>query len=172
IFHGPIVEPAAAPDLLAVATSTALHGAGLAIAPRLPNPVAVAVEFGHAGHGWAGALVFNVWLRREMRERRMSQRQLAYLAGVNHSTISRILSDGRAPSLNTATKLAHALRMDWSDEKIAAYFDILDERGIPPTQRVEAALRGDPDLRDDDIRALMNAYLVRRGRPRVGRHAP
>ena len=159
-------------DLFEVATTAALPSAGLAMVPRLPNPVAVAVEFGRAGHGWAGALVFNVWLRREMRERRMSQRQLAHLAGVNHSTISRLLGDGRAPTLDTATKLAHALRLDWTDEKIAAYFDILAERTIPPTQRVEAALRGDPDISEDDVRALMNAYLVRRGRPHVGRPAP
>jgi transcriptional regulator with XRE-family HTH domain len=171
-FHAPIVNRTGAADLIEVATSTALPSAGLAMAPRLPNAVAVAVEFGRAGHGWAGALVFNVWLRREMRERRLSQRQLAYLSGVNHSTISRILSDGRAPSLETATKLAHALRMDWSDEKIAAYFDILAERAIPPAQRVEAALRGDPDLSDEDIKALMNSYLVRRGRQRIGRQAP
>ena len=171
LFHGPIGGAPRA-NLFEVAASTALPSAGLAIAPRLPNAIAVAVEFGRAGNGWAGALVFNVWLRREMRERRMSQRQLAHLSGVNHSTVSRILSDGRAPSLETATKLAHALRLDWSDEKIAAYFDILAERTIPPTQRVETALRGDPNLGEDDIRALMTAYLMRRGRPRVGRRVP
>ena len=172
LVHASFTTRTAAHDVFRAATSTAIPTAGLAVAPRLPNAVAVAVEFGRAGHGWAGALVFNLWLRREMRERRMSQRKLAFLSGVNHSTISRILSDGRAPSLDTATKLAHALRLDWSDDQIAAYFDILSERTDPPPQRVETALRGDPELDEEDIRSLMNAYLVRRRRPRIGRHAP
>jgi len=146
--------------------------AGIAImAPRaVPATVSVAVEFGRAGNGWAGAIVFNLWLRRQLRERRMSQRQLAALSGVDHSTISRLLMhEERSPSLATATRLARALRQANGDEDASAYFARLPEETIFPTTRVEMALRGDEELDDDDVRSVMEAYLVARARRRTGR---
>lgn len=154
-----------------LASEAAIPSAVVLGASKMPNALAVAVEFGRAGNGWAGALVFNVWLRRQLRERRMTQRQLAAMSGVNHSTISRLLTNGRAPSLETATKLAHALRHRWSDEQVATYFDLLAERPLMPTQRVESALRGDDDLSEDDVRALMEQYLVARAKRRQQRTA-
>lgn len=144
------------------------------VVPRASQAVAVAVEFGRTGGGWAGTIVFNIWLRRQLRERRMTQRQLAALSGVDHSTISRLLSHGRSPSLTTATKLAHTLRVSATDDEIANYFDLLADRTPFPTQRVEAALRGDEQLDEDDVRALMHAYLHARSRGRRdrGNHAP
>jgi transcriptional regulator with XRE-family HTH domain len=139
--------------------------------PRLVNPVAIAVEFGRSGHGWAGGLVYSLWLRRRLRERRISQRQLATMSGVNHSTISRLLRDNRSPSLETATKLAHALRLSASEAEIAAYFDLMVDQSPLPTQRVESALRGDEDLEENDVRELMDAYLRTRGRRRRARRA-
>ncbi len=130
--------------------------------PRIPTTVSMAVEFGKAGHGWAGAIVFNLWLRRQLRERRMSQRQLAHLSGVNHSTISRLLAGDRIPSLETATKLARALRIP--NEDIAAELGFVTGRPAMPTQRVEAALRGDETLDDNDVRELMAEYIARRRR--------
>jgi transcriptional regulator with XRE-family HTH domain len=139
--------------------------------PRLVNPVAIAVEFGRSGHGWAGGLVYSLWLRRRLRERRISQRQLATMSGVNHSTISRLLRDNRSPSLETATKLAHALRLSASEAEIAAYFDLMVDQSPLPTQRVESALRGDEDLEENDVRELMDAYLRTRSRRRRARRA-
>ncbi len=129
--------------------------------PRIPTTVSVAVEFGKAGHGWAGAIVFNLWLRRQLRERRMSQRRLAHLSGVNHSTISRLLAGDRTPSLDTATKLARALRVPTD---IATELGFVTGRATMPTQRVEAALRGDEGLDDTDVRELMEEYIARRRR--------
>ena len=142
--------------------------AGIAImAPRgISSTVSVAVEFGRAGHGWAGAIVFNVWLRRQMRERRMSQRQLAHLSGVDHSTISRLVSAERVPSLATATRLARALGRVSGDGEAFAYFARLPEETVFPTTRVEMALRGDDEIDDDDVRSLMSAYLDVRTRRR------
>ena len=141
-----------------------------AVAPAVASTaVQVAVDFGKSGSGWAGAVIFNIWLRRQLRERRMSQRQLAMLSGVDHSTISRLLRGDRAPTLETATKLAHALRQLSVPEEAPVYFDRLTEATIFPTQRVEAALRGDEELEDIDVRNLMHAYLALRARRRQAR---
>ncbi len=142
-------------------------GMAVAAAPRVTAAVAVAMDFARLSGGWAGPLVFNVWLRRQIRERRLSQRQLAAMSGVNHSTISRLVNDGRSPSLETATNLVRALRLEWTHEQIATYFDLLPERTLFPTQRVESALRGDLELDDADVRAIMEQYLHRRRRQRL-----
>jgi transcriptional regulator with XRE-family HTH domain len=131
-------------------------------APRVPTQVTVAIVFGKAGSGWAGAVVFNVWLRRQLRERRISQRQLAHMSGVDHSTISRLIGAGRTPSLETATKIARALRVP--EEDIGRELGFTRERPPLPLQRVESALRGDDELDESDVRVLMDAYLARRRR--------
>ncbi len=141
--------------------------AGIALTNHAPSSVAVAVEFGRAGGGWAGALVFNLWLRRQMRERRMSQRRLADLAGVDHSTISRLLRQDRRPSLTTATKLARALKQvpgEGAEPEAADYFERIPEETVFPARRVELALRADEMLNDEQVRRLMNMYLDARRR--------
>jgi transcriptional regulator with XRE-family HTH domain len=129
--------------------------------------VAVAIEFGKAGGGWAGAIVFNIWLRRQLRERGMSQRQLAVLAGIDHSTISRLLRRNSSPSLTTATKIVKALRHargETPEADTAEYFDRIPEESVFPARRVELALRSDELLDDDQVRRVMMAYLdARRG---------
>ena len=57
------------------------------------------------------ARAFNEWLRAQLKSKRMSQRQLAQQAGVDHSTISRLVRGDRTPSLGTATKLARPCRV-------------------------------------------------------------
>ena len=52
---------------------------------------------------------FNGWLRDAMAERRITQRMLAMRTGLNHSTISRLLLDGRSPSLPTALAILNVL---------------------------------------------------------------
>lgn len=149
--------------------------AGLAVVNRAPPAVAAAIEFGRLGGGWAGAIVFNLWLRRQMSARRMSQRQLAALSGVDHSTISRLLREDRQPSLTTATKLVHALRgvpSDAAEPATADFFDRMPEEVVFPARRVELALRADEELDDDQVRRLMTLYLSARRRNAESRSGP
>lgn len=107
---------------------------------------------------------FNAWLRGQLREKKMSQRQLALQSGVDHSTISRLIKGDRMPSLGTATKLARGLREIHDESEGAAYFASMASRTILPTSRVEYALRGDDVLTEADVRELMQAYIAIRSR--------
>ncbi len=107
---------------------------------------------------------FNSWLRRQLKEKKMSQRQLALQSGVDHSTISRLIKGDRMPSLGTATKLARGLREIRDEVEGPAYFASLGQRTVLPTTRVEYALRGDDVLTEADVRELMQAYIRARTR--------
>jgi transcriptional regulator with XRE-family HTH domain len=116
---------------------------------------------------------FNAWLRGQLKEKKMSQRQLALQSGVDHSTISRLIKGDRMPSLGTATKLARGLREIHDESDGPAYFATLNTRQVLPTTRVEYALRGDDALTETDVRELMHAYLgVRNRRLRNGHREP
>jgi transcriptional regulator with XRE-family HTH domain len=52
---------------------------------------------------------FAGWLEQAMARRRMSQRMLALRSGLNHATISRLLTSTRDPSLSTALALIRTL---------------------------------------------------------------
>jgi DNA-binding XRE family transcriptional regulator len=52
---------------------------------------------------------FNGWLRDAMAERRLSQRALAMRTGISHSTISRLITGDRIPSLSTAIAIVRVL---------------------------------------------------------------
>ena len=106
---------------------------------------------------------FNAWLRGRLKEKRMSQRQLAFQSGVDHSTISRLLKQDRMPSLRTAAKLSRALG-DIHDEADAHARFASVTRAVLPTTRVEYALRGDDALIEADVRELMRAYITIRSR--------
>jgi transcriptional regulator with XRE-family HTH domain len=107
---------------------------------------------------------FNTWLRGQLKEKKMSQRQLALQSGVDHSTISRLIKGDRMPSLGTATKLARGLREISDEDDGPAYFASLNSRAVLPTTRVEYALRGDDVLTEGDVRELMQAYIGLRSR--------
>jgi transcriptional regulator with XRE-family HTH domain len=107
---------------------------------------------------------FNAWLRSQLKEKKMSQRQLALQSGVDHSTISRLIKGDRMPSLGTATKLARGLREITDESDGPAYFASLNSRAVLPTTRVEYALRGDDTLTEADVRELMQAYIALRQR--------
>ena len=107
---------------------------------------------------------FNAWLRGQLKEKKMSQRQLALQSGVDHSTISRLIKGDRMPSLGTATKLARGLREIREDGDGPAYFASQSRSQLLPTARVEYALRGDEALTEADVRELMQAYLIVRSR--------
>jgi transcriptional regulator with XRE-family HTH domain len=113
---------------------------------------------------------FNSWLRSQLKEKKMSQRQLALQSGVDHSTISRLIKGDRMPSLGTATKLARGLREIMDEAEGPSYFASIGARQLLPTTRVEYALRGDDVLTEGDVRELMQAYItVRTRRVRVPR---
>jgi len=107
---------------------------------------------------------FNNWLRGQLKEKKMSQRQLALQSGVDHSTISRLIKGDRMPSLGTATKLARGLREIRDEADGQAYFAGLAARQLLPTARVEYALRGDDLLNEADVRELMQVYIAHRSR--------
>jgi transcriptional regulator with XRE-family HTH domain len=107
---------------------------------------------------------FNAWLRGQLKEKKMSQRQLALQSGVDHSTISRLIKGDRMPSLGTATKLARGLREINDESDGPAYFASVNSRAVLPTTRVEYALRGDDSLTENDVRELMQAYIALRTR--------
>jgi transcriptional regulator with XRE-family HTH domain len=107
---------------------------------------------------------FNTWLRGQLKEKKMSQRQLALQSGVDHSTISRLIKGDRMPSLGTATKLARGLREIRDESEGPGYFASVSTRQVLPTTRVEYALRGDELLTEGDVRELMQAYITLRAR--------
>ena len=107
---------------------------------------------------------FNSWLRSQLKEKKMSQRQLALQSGVDHSTISRLIKGDRMPSLGTATKLARGLREIHDESEGPTYFAGLAARQLLPTSRVEYALRGDDLLTETDVRELMQSYIAVRAR--------
>ena len=107
---------------------------------------------------------FNTWLRGQLKEKKMSQRQLALQSGVDHSTISRLIKGDRMPSLGTATKLARGLREIRDEAEGPGYFASVSSRQVLPTTRVEYALRGDELLTEGDVRDLMQAYITLRTR--------
>ncbi len=107
---------------------------------------------------------FNSWLRSQLKEKKLSQRQLALQSGVDHSTISRLIKGDRMPSLGTATRLARGLREIREEAEGPAYFATLATHHVLPTTRVEYALRGDEVLTETDVRELMQAYISLRSR--------
>jgi len=110
------------------------------------------------------ARAFNEWLRAQLKSKRMSQRQLAQQAGVDHSTISRLVRGDRTPSLGTATKLARGLREIRDDSETPAYFGQLSNGTASSPARVEYALRSDDLLAEAHVRQVMEYYLAIRMR--------
>lgn len=106
-----------------------------------------------------GRRAFNQWLQLQLRARKLTQRQLAQKSGVDHSTISRLASGDRVPSLRTATRLAHGLGMP---QDFVRLDDQILGRSGSPTARVEYALRSDDLLREAEVREIMEVYLAAR----------
>ncbi len=107
---------------------------------------------------------FARWLRAQMRARKMSQRQLAFRSGVDHSTISRLVHGERTPSYRTATRLARGLRALGDDGDATGYLGVLAGRTSDPTARVELAVRADETLGESDVRQVMTYYEALRSR--------
>ena len=54
---------------------------------------------------------FRGWLGHHMKEKGWSLRQLGQAAGIDHSTISKILAEKHEPKLETARRIARALEV-------------------------------------------------------------
>jgi len=141
-------------------------GAMLRVHARTTHAPSVATvhEDDMSGMTFQSPRSFNTWLRGQLKEKKMSQRQLALQSGVDHSTISRLIKGDRMPSLGTATKLARGLREIRDETEGPAYFATVSARQLLPTTRVEYALRGDDLLNETDVRELMQAYITLRTR--------
>jgi transcriptional regulator with XRE-family HTH domain len=104
---------------------------------------------------------FGRWLARQLRLRRMSQRQLAARSGVSHSTVSRLVASDRQPSLATATKIARVFS-DAGEAPPMGPELVPPSLAADPVARVERALRADYGLTDAQVRRLMFQYLSER----------
>jgi transcriptional regulator with XRE-family HTH domain len=134
------------------------------IAERPWRSAPVARERREASGVESNGRTFNEWLRSQLRVKKMSQRQLAMQAGVDHSTISRLLRGDRTPSLGTATKLARGLREVLDETETTRYFGVVENATVNPVARVEYALRSDDALSEAQVRRLMESYLSLRTR--------
>lgn len=107
---------------------------------------------------------FRLWLRQEMRGRRLSQEQLAQRSGVHRSTISRILAGRRVPKLETAVRLARSLgALDGAD--LSGKLRSVTPEQVDAIALVERALRADERLGDSHVRRVMRIYLQLRTVP-------
>lgn len=118
-----------------------------------------------ATHGPHGP-TFAAWLALQLRMRRLSHEQLARRSGVHRSTITRLASGERRPTLETARRLASALTGGRGESSAAATFfaDDLGATIADPIARVERALRGDASLSEEGLRRVMRLYLQARRR--------
>ncbi len=107
---------------------------------------------------------FAHWLRAQMRARRMSQRQLAFRSGVDHSTVCRLVQGDRTPTFGTATRLARGLRAFGDEGDAAGYLGIMAGRSGHPMARVETAIRADDVLGESEVRQVMTYYAALRSR--------
>jgi transcriptional regulator with XRE-family HTH domain len=116
---------------------------------------------------------FREWLRRQLRARRMSLRQLAVHSGVSASTVSRVVRGDRQPSLQTALRLVRVLRTAEDGFNPAGHLGAMVDRVDPidPATEVERALRADADLSEADVRRVMLMYHGLR-RPESNRPRP
>lgn len=103
---------------------------------------------------------FAAWLALQLRMRRLSHEQLARRSGVHRSTITRLVSGERRPTLETARRLALVLGAGSASDPVSAatYFGVIGT-DTDPIARVERALRGDQQLTDADLRRVMHLYL-------------
>jgi transcriptional regulator with XRE-family HTH domain len=99
---------------------------------------------------------FREWLRRQLRARRMSLRQLAVHSGVSASTVSRVVRGDRQPSLQTALRLVQVLRS--ADDEFDPAIQLAPMDRFDPATDVERALRADVRLSEADVRRVMLMY--------------
>ena len=97
---------------------------------------------------------FGDYLKQELDARHWSVRYLAFRAGVNHSTISRLIRGQRTPRLETVQRLHQALKL------LPQHPPVTPRRDDPDAafQRVADALALDPQLSPTAQGQLMRYY--------------
>src|SRR6476661_7550583 len=105
------------------------------------------------GQDWTPE-TFGDHLTRELRARNWTLRYLALRAGVDHSTISRLMQGDRLPTLGTARRLHAAL----GGPDPLTFFGGAATPRADPMRRVEEALRADPALSRAAVRDLLDHY--------------
>ncbi|MGQ0608926.1 MAG: helix-turn-helix domain-containing protein [Chloroflexota bacterium] len=85
--------------------------------------------------------------------RQLTHAQLAMRAGLDRSTISRIMNGSRQPTLDTAVRLIQVLDGAEVSEALTRLTRLAD-----PTDRFEDAVRGDPRLTDAQRGELLRHY--------------
>ena len=108
---------------------------------------------GGPGQDWTPE-TFGDHLTRELRARNWTLRYLALRAGVDHSTISRLMQGDRLPTLGTARRLHAAL----GGPDPLTFFGGAATPRADPVRRVEEALRADPALSRAAVRELLDHY--------------
>ncbi|CAN5610443.1 hypothetical protein BH20CHL6_BH20CHL6_10660 [soil metagenome] len=110
---------------------------------------------------------FADWLRLALRARGISQRHLAALSGVNHSTISRLLAGDRTPSLATAGKLLRVLRAIPAGGSMSGIAGGVRSESVT-SMRIRLALEADESLDEADVEAVLRFHrrVRRMGAPR------
>ena len=96
---------------------------------------------------------FREWLAQQMHARGISQRALAFRSGVDHSTISRLVSQNRTPSLETAGRLAAALGVS-----LPAF---VGGRRSPTSPEAIRQTLLDLGLSSDEVEVVLAAYRRR-----------
>jgi transcriptional regulator with XRE-family HTH domain len=109
---------------------------------------------------------FGDHVRRELRARQWTVRYLALRSGVSHSTISRLISGPRVPTLETARRL-HAA---FGRPDALTFFGVSARQTGDPINRIGEALRADRELDPVAIAMVMRAYLGARAAAAQRRH--
>ena len=112
----------------------------------------VGTAFDHSEYTFGG------YLRRELQTRGWTVRYLALRAGVNHSTISRLIQ-GRSPTLETVRRLQGALTPRSGQAPLNGSHDVWL---TDPVKGVAAALARDPLLDDARVQEILRYYLLLR----------
>jgi transcriptional regulator with XRE-family HTH domain len=103
-----------------------------------------------------------LWLREQLRQRKMTQAKLAARAKLSEAYISQIVTGKReGREEETRRRIAQALGISY--EQLIREVDGVEQAGRTASS-VERAIREDPDLTAGQQRILLDAYFELRGR--------
>lgn len=100
------------------------------------------------------------YIREQRRVTRLSLRRLSDMAGVSNPYLSQIERGIRRPSAEILQQIARALQI--SSENLYVRAGILEERSLDRPVDVPAEIARDPDLDDEQRRALLRLYWAYR----------
>lgn len=116
------------------------------------------------------AIDFSDWLNEQMRQRDLSQSELARMSKVSQSQISLVLNRDRKPGTDFCTAIAHALRLPTEDVFRAAGLLPPPPSNEPPTlaEWIEIFMQADEKTRED----LLNYAQYRADQERKAKRRP